>query len=171
MRDYYLKKKKYCPFGDELFIQMIKFSWEWLGKFTPWRVVLWLRHRLETWETLPSVSTLQQAKQDHPAVFCIPGASGDCCQAYFSAVFWVLFWGKSAALDFTLILKGVQVLFTLYGGKNPIQVLPLRTHIIQIFGVTSVQGAIKITEFWKEIRKFVVLFLSGEKKKALNSSM
>lgn len=73
------------------------------------------------------------------------------------------------ALDFPLMLKGIQVLFTLYGGKNSVQVLPLRTHIVQIFGLTSVQAISKITEFWKEITKLLVSFLS--EKTALNASM
>lgn len=78
----------------------------------------------------------------------------------FCFLFCFVFMENLLALDFTLMLKGVQGLFTLYSGKNSVQVLPLRTHINQIFGLTYFQGARKVTEFWKEIMKLLVSFLS-----------
>lgn len=71
-----------------------------------------------------------------------------CNQRLLSSM---LFWGgvceKSAGFCFHPDVS-FKVLIMLYGGKNSGQVLPLRTHIIQTFGLTSVRVASRKAKLW-----------------------
>lgn len=95
---------------------MIKFSQERPSKFTP-ETALCLGRTLEIWEAPSSVSALQQAKQDLPAIFCIPAADGGCHQVRFSVVFFFFMWKVCWLLLSSQCGKGLKFSLCFMVGK------------------------------------------------------
>lgn len=110
---------------------MIKFSQERLRKSIS-KTAKGLGHTLETWES--HVSALQNGKQGCPCSLLYPW----CKWKLLLSVILSVFHKKSSGSCFQPGAKRTEVLAMFYGEKNSGCILPLRTHITEAIGLTSV---------------------------------